>query len=52
MNFEQKNFEKKNLKFFQNFFFFAFLWSKSRNGGEITNLMPETESRNTGDKEL
>ena len=33
-----ENFSKKNLS--------CFFLSKSRNGGEFTNLMPEIESRN------
>ena len=53
MNFEQKKkSSEKNSEMFSKKFFFAFFWSKSRNGGEFTNLMPEIESRNGGDHEL
>ena len=53
MNFKQT---KKIWKIFQKFFkknlFLLFFCSKTWNGGEFKNLMPETESRNKGDHEL
>ena len=47
-----KKIPKNFRKFSKKIFFFAFFGSKSRNGGEIHEIRPETESRNSGDHEF